>query len=215
MPKVRRTRKPTAKTAPLTPQALLSAVHGIEPVVPPSDGLVTLEQSATPPTPWLTPEKPAGETYKKLPQDSIVRQKAMHIIAMRMAGIATPEIAKALDIKEKSVNQYLYLAGRNGWLSDSENWADPADRLEFELSHKVVRNLNNALDEEATRPIGKDSITLEVAKGTLFKKFGEQQAAGPALSNMLAIKIEVVGNPTSSENIIASGEARYIEGETI
>lgn len=207
MPKVRRTTSPTkraAKKVPsITARALVAAMK-TPPIVPPSDGQVGLALSS-PPLPRST------DRNAQLPADSVVRQKAMHIIAMRMAGMERAEIAKALDLAPGSVTTYLYLAGRYGWLTQSENWADPTDRLEYELSHQVIENLKTALEDESRRPIGKDSITVQVAKGTLFKKF-DAHAEAPQHATMLAIKIDVQGTPAAKSSI-ESGAARYLEGD--
>lgn len=201
----RKSPKPSATPTPISAADLISAVTDSMPAVPPSGGVEA-------------PSSPPGTTYKRLPPTSVVRAKAMDIISMRHAGLSTEEIAKKLDIKPRSVIHYMYLAGRNGWLATATEWANPEDRLEYELSHKVVRNLEKALDDEYTQPIGKDSATIAVAKGTLFKKFDQHQAAPQAHSNMLAVRIEVVnkaGDAAVQDTVdaIASGTPRYLDGE--
>jgi predicted transcriptional regulator len=216
MPKVRRTRrtkphKKSAKAVPITTQALVQAVRAA-PVVPPSNG-------AAVPASGSPSHLPADE-HTRLPADSLVRKKAMHILAMRMAGNTNQEIAKALDIAERSIRQYIYLAGRNGWLVESENWADPADRLEFELSHKVIRNLDEAMDDDArnekTGMKVKTAVALKVAEGTIFKKFSEA-VVQPNHSNILAIRIETLVG-TAVEVVregAGGGTPRFTEGEII
>ena len=225
MPKVRHT-YPTKRTAKRVPkfktsaQALLEAVQPATPVdesvptAPPSGG------SDPAPSPRKRPTGVAA--IEALAPSSLVREKAMHIIAMRMAGMSKADIAKAVGIAERTVNQYVYIAGKNGWLANQENWADPADKLEYEVSHKVVRNLEAGLDQEHAaivqgRLINKDSITAEVARGTLFKKFGDVAAQQPQAPNVLAIKIELptTGSTDPVRVGAGGGTPRFVEAEVI
>ena len=176
------------------------------PVAPPSNGVSEPAQSS----PAI--QKPEVTSYKHLPDDSIVRDKAMHILSMRMAGFTNPEIAKAVELSERSVRQYLYLAGKNGWLAD-KSFADPKDKIEFGTLHKVVRNLDEMLDD--TNLERRDGATLHLAKGVLYKKFeneGAQTQAPPALM----VKIEFAdGAPKEPPAVLVGGVPRFIEGEVV
>lgn len=206
--------------APESPSVELPVLS--EPVVPPSDAAPSEAQSLP------TLRDPRGLNFTAEPQlvkqekkkplwepkdNSIVREKALHIIAMRMGGLKTPEIAKALELSEHSVNQYVYLAGKHGWLVNNDNWADPNDRLEYELSHKVVRNLDEMLDSPF--PMVRQDVTLEVAKGTLFKKFNEQSTNSQPVT-MIAIKVEMpTGVQTTVREGTTGGVAHYTEGHVV
>lgn len=138
---------------------------------------------------------PAPPKFKHLPEDSVVRIKVHQIIAMQLQGFSKPEIAKELEISEGSIATYLYLAGKHGWLDTH----DPKDRLEYSLGHKVVRNLDKALDSADDKvALG---TALEVAKGTLFKKW-DSAPAGGANMNVLAIRIEM---PTGQVEPVREG----------
>jgi hypothetical protein len=149
-----------------------------------------------------------------LPADSIVRKKAMHIVAMRIAGCDTPEIAKALEIKEKSVRQYLYIAGRNGWLAKAE-WADPHDQLEYDTIHKVVRNLDEMLD--SSDPAMRADVTLQTAKGTIFKRYDQDVVHHQPQMNMLSIRVELppADNTQTMRKGSGGGTPLYVEAEVV
>lgn len=123
-----------------------------------------------------------------LAPDSKIRTSAMQIIAMRISGMGDEEIAAALNLSQRSLSSYLYKAGKNGWL----NIDNPKDRLEYQVLHKVVRNIDDMLD--SPDPEVKQQVTMETAKGTIFKSFGEQmQQLAP--STLVAIKIEMPPGP--------------------
>lgn len=157
--------------------------------------------------------KPAWE----LPKESVQHQKALSIVAMRVAGLTTEEIAKALNIKPASVNQYMWLAGKNGWLPKrGGGFADPKDRMEYQIAHKVVRNIDEMLDSQDLDT--RKEVTMETAKGTLFKKFGEVAAAPTSTNMVIAIRME---RPTSTIELppiregTTGGQPKYIEADVV
>lgn len=158
---------------------------------------------------------PKQGTLTPLPKNSVMRQKALAIMAMRLAGHSNEDIAKDLGLSEKSLNQYLYMAGKHGWIPRKKGFADPKDDLEFSLAHKVVQNLREAMDDETRNgktgmPV-KTEIALEVAKGTIFKKFSEGSQAAPP-TNVLAIRIEMPpGPPQEIREGTTGGRGRWIE----
>jgi transposase len=123
-----------------------------------------------------------------LPKDSKVRTTAMHIIAMRISGMDDDEIAASIGISRRSISQYLYRAGKNGWL-DIDN---PKDRMEYQLIPQVVQNLAEML--VSADPEVKQTVTMETAKGTIFKQFGEQAQQLPP-STLVAIRIDMPPGP--------------------
>src|SRR5882672_3909280 len=104
----------------------------------------------------------------------------------------------------------MFLAGRNGWLS--KHAVDPTDRLEYEIAHNVVRNLDEMLD--STNEDRRDLATLKTAEGTLFKKFAEVQNVAPPLT-MIGVRIEMpnVGAPMPIREGTTGGEPLWKEGE--
>lgn len=167
----------------------------------------------------VVPDSPAVAAVKRLPKNSVIRQKALAIMAMRLAGHDNEAIAKELDLSEKSLNQYLWMAGKNGWIPRKRGFADPKDTLEFSLAHKVVANLHDAMDDETrnekTGMQVKTEVALEVAKGTLFKRFADQSTA-PTQSTVLAVRIEMPpGVQTTIREGTTGGQGRWIDAETV
>ena len=134
------------------------------------------------------------------------------MLAMRAMGASNDDIAKELGLAERTLRQYLYLAGRNGWLRT----ADPAEELEFALSHKVVRNVSAILDGEVATAQQHD-MTIEMAKGIgLFKTHTTVKSEGVASSMTLAVKIEMpVGVVPEVSTDHMGGAPAYIEGEVV
>lgn len=71
-------------------------------------------------------------------------------------------------------------AVREGWLV----LEDPLDILEHEIIPKVAKNLSMFLDQ------GDKQVTIETAKGTLFKAYQESKGISQNPTTVLALKIE-------------------------
>lgn len=143
----------------------------------------------------------------RLADDSPIREKALKIVAMEAAGVPREEVAKALGIAVGTLKGYLYKAGANGWLEFSE----PRNKLEYQILHKVVRNLDQALDSEDMEL--RTNVALKTAEGTLFKHYDAPQ--GQAAQTMIGVRIEVVGGPqTPMREGTTGGTPAYVEGET-
>ena len=173
--------------------------------------------SSLPPTPDRVPAPSTIALTKRTPKpawqiekNSVVRKKAVAIIAMRAQGLSNDEIATELKIRPSSVTNYVWMATRSGFLLNKAGsfFTDPKDTVEFELSHKIVRNLNAALDDEpvivASGEIKSVSrqmydATMELAKGSLFKRFDPPKDGStlPNMQQVLAIKIDM---PTALES---------------
>ena len=163
------------------------------------------------------PSAIAGPTDDKKPSwwappDSKIRIIAMQIIAMRISGMSDDEIAPLLNISRRSIAPYVYRAGKNGWLTLDQ----PKDRIEFELLHKVVDNLNDGLQSSAILNTGmpvKTVVALKIAEGTVFKQFSEpatQQIAQTAV----AIRIEMpAGAGQQIREDTTGGVPAYIDVE--
>jgi transposase len=146
------------------------------------------------------------------PADSEIRKKAIKIVLMRSSGMEDAEIAAALGIGLRTVSNYVQVAGKNGWL-ESDLVADPKERLEYDLMHKVVRNMAESLD--SYNPVTRHEAAMEIAKGTLFKKFAE---AGPAVQNTNVLKIQIIqapGPPIQIREETTGGMPAYVEGEVV
>lgn len=194
------TNRPKALPATTVPDA---GAEGSLSVVPPSN------VEAVPAT-ADKPKKSRQETIKGLAPNSKIRKAALVIIAMRIAGHSDEEIAAALSLSPKTIPSYLYIAGKKGWL----NYADPKDRMEFQLQHQVVDNLKTLMDNPDDKI--RMNTTIEVAKGTLFKRFGENQGQARQ-TNVLSIKIETApeGSPQVLRADAVGGKPAFVEAQLI
>ena len=199
-----RPRKSAAKTVPTQEAATLPMV------LPPQEPAAVLSSSQLP------AGKPANQPAKRdrtiLPSNSLVRQKVLAIIGLRLEGKNTKEISEHLHLTEPSIRQYMWLAGKNGWLK--KHAIDPGDRLEHEIAHKVVRNLDEMLDsaDEDRR----DVATLKTAEGMLFKRYGTEATSLPPMA-VIGIRIEMPTGAaaTSLREGTTGGAGRFIEGQAI
>ena len=143
----------------------------------------------------------------KLPKDSKIRKTALRIVAMKHYGMTNEDIARVLNISKGTIGSYLFRAGRNGWLDTLD---DPKDEIEFNLAHKIVENLKSLMNspDESIR----SQVTLEAAKGTIFKKFGEAVQTSQPLVVALKIEMPVGGNQPIREGTLG-GSAAYVDGE--
>ncbi len=185
-------------------------VRTLGPTLPETFSSVPLSPPVEAPELAVTPPPNTEEIAKPswyLPPDSKVRFVALQAIAMRIAGMEDEDIAKAMGISAKSISPYIYRAGKNGWL-DIDN---PKQRMEYQLMHKVVNNIETMLDSPDLEM--RERVTMETAKGTLFKAFGEQQVAAPA-QTMVAIKIEMPAGPVQQmREDTTGGTPAYLDAE--
>jgi len=137
------------------------------------------------------------------------------IVAMRAAGHTNEEIAAAVELKVGSLASYVYQATKAGVLVNKHGslLTDPSDRLEYDLAQKVVDNLDEMLTTDRVLRAGERSqkaeVTLEIAKGVLFKKFDVVKEGGIAPMTLLSVKIEGVVGPV---DVTAGGAPLYLDG---
>lgn len=148
-----------------------------------------------------------------LPDNSKVRPVAMQIIAMRLSGMEDPAIAKALNMSEKSISPYVYRATKNGWLDIDY---DPKERLQFQVMHRVVKELEAGLDDSQRMNTGmkvRTAVALKMAEGTVFKSFGDQQQHQQA-STVVAVQVVMPEGPRQTIRADTTGGApAYIDAE--
>lgn len=202
------------RTAKVMPKKARLRARSKSPALP-----VSLPPPASPePTslPSVTTEKrihstggvPEERDWSHLPSNALLRQKVLAIISMRVAGKSTDEIAETLHVKPATIRQYMWIAGKNGWLA--RRAVDPTDRLEYEIAHKVVRNLDEMLDSDNEGR--RDLATMKTAEGVLFKKFGDAAQAAPLA--VIGIKIEMPAGPAVTiREGTTGGTMRWVEGE--
>ena len=162
---------------------------------------------------WSPSKQLIPEGMRKA-DDSPMRVTALKIVAMREAGVSEDGISAELGLSKVSISSYLHKAGKNGWL----DFADPKNQLEYQLMHKVVRNLDEALDDQTRHSTSgvmvKTAVAQHIAEGALYPKLANQQAApGSAL---VGIKIQIVGGePSTMREGTVMGNSSYLDAETV
>ena len=112
--------------------------------------------------------------------------------------ITYSEAARKLGIARQHLHRTINKATQEGWL----RFDDPLARIEHQIIPKVIDNLAQFLDEKDK------GVTLEAAKGTIFKTYQEAKANPQAVqSTILAIRIEM---PESQ-----GGGPQVIEGQVV
>lgn len=144
-------------------------------------------------------------------KNSALRKTVVKILALRTRGLTMEDIGKSLGLSKNTVTSYLYRAGKNGWLEDLD---DPKDGLDFDVMHKVVRNMHDALDSKDEDR--RDSMTKEIAKGTIFKRYDADAAQQAPPMTVLAVRIEMPeGTPRTMRPGTAVGVPQYIDGDVV
>lgn len=146
----------------------------------------------------------------RLPDDCDTRELAMKIIAMRIAGLDDEEIAKQLGLAHRSIRQYVYIASKNGWLTD---FSSTKDAIEFGLLPKALKNLHGLLDSEIL-PV-KAKATMELLQGTAFKEFDQKTADQQAPTTVVAIRIERPAAPITVREGTIGGTPGYVEADLV
>lgn len=120
-----------------------------------------------------------------------MRKVALAVVALRATGAKPKEIADTLGYSEDTLRQYVSYAHKKGWIN-FHSFSTAEDQLEYVLKNKVVRNVNEFLDDRDKE------VTLEAAKGTgLFKT--HQVMKGENVTNVgMALKVQVEMPPQMS-----------------
>lgn len=194
---IRKTRRKPKETAPALPGAQIAPA----PVPPPIAAEIALR------------ERQSGE--QKWTEKGKVRKTVSAIVALKIQGFSTAEIAEQLSIKPASVRQYLWIAGKNGWLTTH----DPHEIAHSQLVHRAVSNLDEWLHaRDARTGLPDKEVMLESLKG--LSVFGggapAQQPEGGA-TNVLAIQITmpVSNNLPQMREGNDGGRPAYIDGQVL
>ncbi len=202
-PRILGPKEPTRPVAPSLPPA-------------PDDGVPQVASLPVPPQKW-TERPPVGHPDRSwwLPDNSTVRPVAMQIIAMRLSGMEDAEIAKSLGISANSISPYVYRATKNGWLDIDYN---PKERIQFQMMHKVVAQLEEGLTDGARMNTGmkvRTAVALKIAEGTVFKQF-DQQVAPNAASTVVAVQVIMPDGPHQEiRPDTTGGTPAYIDAEVV
>ena len=163
-------------TALLTPAPAKDVAKAVPPSSPSADA------AATPPP---TPRNKMRTTVEKC-------------LLMQLGGMTKKEAAVELGVTYGTLRQYFYIAGVEGWL---DGHANVEDSLQYSTVHKIVRNINSALDgEDADK---KQEMTIEAAKGLgLFKK--HEVVSNDQAPAMMALSVKIE-QPRGDEADLAVG----------
>lgn len=186
-----------------------------EPISVPPGALLPAGSSAVAPALISAPGLPIQKvpikrrpTRVKAPKDSKVYKVAIATIALKAQGLKYAEISEQLGVPVETIKTYIKRANNKGWLN-LNSFDDPEDRIEHVLKHKVVKNLNELIDErvaDPTDPMKERSIlssramdvSLEVAKGTgLLKQHQVVKNDGPPAVGF-ALKVQVEFPPAAA-----------------
>lgn len=159
-----------------------------------------------------SPEKQLLPEGIRRGDDSDCRPKAVQIVIMRQAGLDDEQIGAALGIKKSTISALLYKAGKNGWL----DFDDPKNRMEYQVLHKVIRNIDEALDSEVLLVERKErtAVALEIYKAN---KATEQPAPPVAsVASLMGIKIQIVGgDPGTVREGTVMGNSTYVDTKPV
>lgn len=110
----------------------------------------------------------------------------MHILSWVQLRAINPDItlaeaARRIGVGKKYLSGLISKASKEGWL----RFNDPLSRLEFQIVPKTIDNLNFYLDAKDKQ------VTLETAKGTIFKQYQESKGITENHTTVLALKLEM------------------------
>lgn len=188
-----------ATLQPSDPPTLLPAVEGATPAVAP----------------------PAARQWWYRPADSKARKIVEKIVVMREAGRTSAEIAKLLKTTKGSVDQYMYIARKNGWLDAEDEPVDIELELALNVDRKIVRNIDSSLDGNMTN-WQTHEMTIAAAKGRGIFKNHEVAKNDGASGQLPVVAIQVVMPPLGAGDQLPQvdesqmgGVPAFIEGETV
>lgn len=153
------------------------------------------------------------------PEQGKTRRRVARILFYKLQGKGTDWIAKKLNTTPGTIRHYLYLAGKNGWLradTDGLELMEPGEALAFNTAHKVVKNIDAALDGHDLSE-QQQQMTIEVAKGIgLFKS--HQVVKGEQQQTMVVVGLKLEQPPIQAgidalPPASVGGAPIYIEGE--
>lgn len=136
---------------------------------------------------------------------STLRNRVVEWLKLRAEdpNITKADAARKMGISPRTLQAQISTATQQGWLKH----VDPLERIEHEVVPKVLDNLNYYLDQRDK------TVTLETAKGTVFKTFQESKGISDAPKTVLALKIELPDHPSEMPIIAGTivGTPRPIE----
>jgi hypothetical protein len=213
---VRRSKR--RKTVTNSPASLPPQVPDVDTTAPLPSAIIvpkSLNSGGSEDVPATVPIKKA---FWDVGKDSKVYETAMRILALRTTGIDDRRIADTLNLSMQTIWNYCYIAGKNGWADD---FANAKDQIEFRIMPKVIRNLEEGLDDNIRHETSgmqvKTQVALRIAEGTLFKKF-EEAAVTTETNLTIGIRVEHVGGDSVDIAVrpgTITGVPAYLDAEVI
>ena len=138
-------------------------------------------------------------------KDTSPHSKVAEWVLMRAEGTSNAVIAKKLGISLPLLETYIYKGCKEGWLK----LHSPTDRMEHVIVPKIVDNVEHFIDAKDR------TMTIEAAKGMgIFKSHQAIKVEGQPSPAMLALKIEMTGEPTKGGGNIL-GTPKTIDAEVM
>ena len=120
-----------------------------------------------------------GPGSKKLGSRAIIADW-LHLRALE-PDITLKEASVKLGMHRTTLSAVINNGVKEGWL----RFDDPLSRIEHQIVPKVLDNLNHFLDARDK------TVTIETAKGTVFKTYQESKGISQTSNTVLALKIEM------------------------
>ena len=141
--------------------------------------------------------------------------RLQRILALKVGGATYEEISSVMGLTPATVKQYLYEAGKKGWLTSRDD-ITPQEALEFDLSHTIVQNVRSALGGKSLTD-QQQEMTIVAAKGIgLFKNHEVSKAETSVQMNVLSVKMVVAeGEALPVAPGSMGGTPGFIEGVAI
>ncbi len=141
-------------------------------------------------------------------QDRTKRGRVREWLAYRALdpSITNNEVAEKLGITPHALSDYIRQGVKEGWLT----FSDPLQRIEHEIIPQTIDNLAYFLKM-------KDKVvTVETAKGTIFKSFEKSHSITETPITVLALKIEGIDPATATVKAVTGqivGRPRILDAE--
>lgn len=129
------------------------------------------------------------------PENSKIYKTCIAVIAMRAQAVPAKQIAETLGYSEETIRTYLKRAHRRGWLNIN-SLDDVEDKIDIVLKDKVVRNVNEFLDDR-----DKD-VTVEAAKGFGIFKAHQVVKGDVQVGLGMSLRVQVEMPPANASPII-------------